>query len=329
VRARRLIVALAVALLAAPLAAEARQPAGRVAKIGLLLTGSPSVTRHYTEALRLGLHHLEYVESQNVAFEARWAEGGKPEEFRGLAAELAGANVSLIFALGTTATAAAKQATATIPIVFVAVGDPVGSSLVASLSRPGGNVTGQTNISAELSAKLLELLREVAPQANPVAVLRNPANPVSVPQLRWTEVAARTLQVELQVVEARAPHELDDAFAAIARRGARALIVLPDPMFLSQRSRIAELAVRAQLAAAFNWRDYAEAGGLLSYGPNLLDQIRRSASMIDKILRGAKPADLPVEQPTKFELVINMKTAKVLGLTIPASVLVRADQIID
>lgn len=328
-RARRLIVALAVALLAAPLAAEARQPAGRVAKIGLLLTGSPSVTRHYTEALRLGLHHLEYVESQNVAFEARWAEGGKPEEFRGLAAELAGANVSLIFALGTTATAAAKQATATIPIVFVAVGDPVGSSLVASLSRPGGNVTGQTNISAELSAKLLELLREVAPQANPVAVLRNPANPVSVPQLRWTEVAARTLQVELQVVEARAPHELDDAFAAIARRGARALIVLPDPMFLSQRSRIAELAVRAQLAAAFNWRDYAEAGGLLSYGPNLLDQIRRSASMIDKILRGAKPADLPVEQPTKFELVINMKTAKALGLTIPPSVLVRADQIID
>lgn len=320
-----LLVTLALATLAVPFASEAEQER-RMARIGALMTGSPSTARPLIEGFRQGLRELGYSEGQNLAIEYRWVEG-KVDQFRDAAADLVRVKVDVILAWGTTAVTAAKQTTSTVPIIFVAVGDPVGTKVVSSLARPGANITGLTNLSAELSAKLLELLKEVVPGLTRVAVLRNPTNPVSAPQLRWTEIAAHTLGVQLQVVDVRDPRELEAAFVAMTKEKAGALTVLADPMFLSQRVRIAELASKSRLPATFNWRQYAEAGGLLAYGPDLADLWRRAATFVDKILKGTKPADLPVEQPTKFELVINMKTAKALGLTIPPSVLIRADVI--
>ena len=280
---------------------------------------------HYVDAFRQGLRELGYIEEQNIRLEYRWAEGGFPD----LAANLVRGRVDLIFAWGTTAATAAKRATGTIPIVFVAAADPVGSGLVASLARPGGNVTGLTNISAELSVKMLELLKQVAPGVARVGVLRNPGNPVSALQLKQTEIAARSLGVQLQVVDAREPSELEGAISTLTRERADALTVLADPMLLSQRARIADLAARSRLPAVFNVRQYAEAGGLLAYGPSLADLFHLAATYVDKILKGARPADLPVEQPTKFELVLNLRTARALGLTIPPPVLARADEIIQ
>jgi putative ABC transport system substrate-binding protein len=254
---------------------------------------------------------------------------GGGESVPRFAADLVRAKVDLIVAWGTTAVTAAKQATRTVPIIFVAVGDPVGTGVVASLARPGGNITGLTNISTELSAKMLELLKEVVPGLTRVAVLRNPTNPVSAPQLRWTEVAAGSLGMQLQVVDVRDPKELEGAFSTMSRERAGGLTVLADPMFLSQRTRIADLAARTRLPAMFNVRQYVEAGGLMSYGPSLADLWRRAATFVDKILKGARPADLPVEQPTRFELVINLRTTKALGLTIPQSILIRADHVIQ
>jgi putative ABC transport system substrate-binding protein len=306
--------------------AEAQQ-AAKVPRIGALLTGPSQTATPYVEAFREGLRELGYNEGRNIAIEYRWAEGGA-ERFAELAADLVRARVDLLFVWGSTATAAAKRATSTIPIVFVGVGDPVGPGFVASLARPGGNVTGLSNLSHELSQKHLELLKEIVPGFGRVAVLRNPDNPVSALQLRDTEDAARSFRVQLQVLEVSDPGKFEGAFSAMTRERAEALIVLADPVFLSHRGRIAELAVRSRLPASFNVRQYAEAGGLIAYGPSLADMFRRGAIYVDKILKGTKPADLPVEQPTKFELIINLKAAKQIGLTVPQSVLYRADKVI-
>jgi putative ABC transport system substrate-binding protein len=299
----------------------------QIPRIGALLTGSPPVLKTELEAFRQGLRELGYREGENIAIDYRWVE--EATQFRKSAEELIRANVHVMVTQGTTATTAAKHATSTVPIVFLGVGDPVGTGIVGALARPGGNATGQTNLSAELSAKLLELLKEVVPGLMRVGVLRNPINPVSAPQLRWTETAARSLGLQLEVVDVRDPKELDAAIAAMKKAHAGAFTVLADPMLLSQRRRIASLALEHRLPATFNRRHYAEEGGLIAYGPNLTDEWRRTAALVDKVLKGAKPADMPVEQPTKVELVINLKTAKALGLTVPPPLLVRANQLIE
>ncbi|MBI4637986.1 MAG: ABC transporter substrate-binding protein [Candidatus Rokubacteria bacterium] len=318
---------LALGLLAAPVVAEAQQER-KIARIGALMTGVPSAARPYIEGFGQGLRQLGYREGENITVEYRYVEG-KVDQLRDAAAALVRAKVDVIVAWGTPAVIAAKQTTSTVPIIFVAVGDPVGTGLIASLARPGGNITGLTNMSAELSAKQLALLREVVPGLTRVAVLRNPTNPVSAPQLIWTQVAAPPLRVQLQVIDVHDPQGLEAAFSEMTREKAGAVTVLADPMFLSQRARIADLAVKSRLPTTFNWGQYAEAGGLIAYGPSLAELWRRTATFVDKILKDARPAELPVEQPTKFELVINLKTAKALGLTIPPSLLLRADQVIE
>ena len=235
----------------------------------------------------------------------------------------------VIVAPTTPAARAAKQATATIPIVMVAVPDPVGSGLVASLTRPGGNVTGMSVVVPELSGKNLQLLREVLPGITRVGVLVNPVNPVSAVELKEIEVAARSLGLQAHLLEVRAPTEFERAFAAMVRERAGAVTVLVDAMFFSERKRIVDLAARSRLPAIYQRREYVEEGGLMAFGPSLIDLFRRAAGYVDKLLKGAKPGDLPVEQATKFELVVNLKTAKTLGLTIPPSVLLRADQVIQ
>ncbi len=325
---RVLIAALALGLLAAPLAADAQQPV-KVPRVGYLSPNSPSdpARQHRLEAFRQGLRELGYVEGQNIAVEPRWAED-KYDRLPALAADLVRSKVAVIVTVGVPATQAAQQATRTIPIVMAVVIDPIGTGLIASLARPGGNVTGQSLVLPELVGKQLQLLKELAPQVSRVALLWNPANPGSAPQLREAEVAARALGVRLQRLEAREPQEIDSAFAAMTRERAGALMVLVDAMLLAQRTRIAGLAARRRLPAVYGLREHAEAGGLMVYGANPLDLERRAATYVDKILKGRKPADLPVEQPTKFELVINLKTAKALGLTIPPSILIRADEVI-
>jgi len=269
------------------------------------------------------------VEGQNIAIEYRWAEG-RFERLPDLAAELVRLKVDVIVSVVTQASLAAKNATRTIPIVMVAAGDPLGSGLVASLARPGGNVTGPSSMYAELAGKQLELLKETVPKVSRVAVLWNPANAVWQAQmLRATEVAARALGLQLQLLEARGPDELEGAFAAMTRERASALLVQVDVIFALHARRLADLAAKRHLPAMYGSREHVEAGGLMSYAPNIPDLFRRAATYVDKILKGAKPADLPVEQPTRFELIINLKTAKALGLTIPPSLLVRADQVIE
>lgn len=326
-RVAALGVLLALGIFAAPAPAAAQQ-AGKVYRIGFIAMAPPATTEPLLAAFRQGLREHGWVEGQNVTIEQRWAEGAIAQ-LPGLAQELVRSNVDLILAWGTPPTAAARQATKTIPIVIVGVGDPLGSGFVASLARPGGNVTGVTNIARDLSAKVLELLKEVVPRAKRVAVLRNATNPVSEVFLKETRAAADTLGIRLQVVGVGQPDELDGAFAAMGRERAEAVTVLADPMFISQRERIAKLAVGHRLPSAFPRRESVEAGGLLSYGPNLRDQVRRAAAYVDRIFKGAKPAELPVEQPTTMELVINLRTAKALGLTIPQSVLLRADHVIE
>jgi len=325
---RAVILALILAL--APLAAQG-QPPEKVRRVGYLNPGylSDPLSQRRLEAFRQGLRDLGYVEGQNIAIESRWAEG-KYDRYPALAADLVRLKVDVIVAHGGTATQAVQQATRTIPIVMSLVLDPVGSGLVPSLARPGGNVTGTSFMGPDLVGKQLQLLKEVVPKVSRVALLRNPANPASVQGLRDAEAAARALGVRLQPLEARNPQEIDSAFAAMTRERAGALLILPDPIFGNQRRQIAELAAKRRLPAIYGGTpEYAEAGGLMVYGPNELDLNRRAATYVDKILKGAKPADLPVEQPTKFELVINLKTAKALGLTMPQSVLSRADQVIQ
>ena len=325
---RKILIALGMGAFAAPLTSLAQQQPAKVPRIGFLQASSPSVNRHFADAFRQGLRAFGYVEGQNIAIEERWAEG-KFERLPDLAAELVRLKVDVIVVGSTPGSRAAKQATTTIPIVMVNVGDPVGTGLVASLARPGGNVTGLSDLTVDMSAKRLELLKEVAPTASRVAVLWNPTHPTNPLQLRETQVAAQALGLTLQPVEVRSSDEFERAFAAMTRERASVLLVLGDILTVLHRSRVADLAAKNWLPAMYPFREQAEAGGLMSYGPSLPDMYRRAAAYVDKILKGSKPGDLPVEQPTKFELVINLKTAKTLGLKIPQSVLVRADEVIQ
>jgi putative ABC transport system substrate-binding protein len=326
---RRTFIASAVTVLAPPVVAEAQPPA-KVARIGYL-AGGPGAP-HFREAFLQGLRDLGYVEGRNLVIEYRDAEG-KLERLPGLATELVALKVDVIFAGGgTPAARAAKQATATIPIVFPAISDPIGSGLVTAFARPGGNATGLTFFTPELVGKSLELLKQAVPGLIRVGALWTPGEfgaSAARDMLTGAEVAARALGVQLQLVEARQPSDLDRAFSEMLKARAGALAVLPGGMLLLQRSRIVHLAARSRLPAVFPYREGVDAGGLMSHGPNVPDLYRRAATYVAKILKGTKPSDLPVEQPTKFELVINLKTAKALGLTIPPSLLQRADQVID
>ncbi len=320
-----IIVAFALGVLGAPLAPEAQQPP-RVPKIGLLRVGSlPDAN---AAAFIQGLRDLGYVEGQNIIIEYRWAEG-KLERLPSLASDLVRLKVEVIVTGGLEASLAAKTATRLIPIVAGASADPVSSGLVASLARPGGNITGLTIINVDLAGKRLELLKEAVPGASRPAVLRNRANGEHALLWKETQRAARSLGVRLQSLEVRGANEFEGAFAAMARDRADALLLAPDEIFWTHRGQIADLATKTRLPGMFDAKGFVDAGGLMAYGPNLPDMFRRAATYVDKILKGAKPADLPVEQPTRFELVINLKTAKALGLTIPQSVLVRADEVIQ
>jgi len=318
--------AIALAILVTPIAADAQQP-GKIPRIGVLA----SIRSPATEGFERGLRELGYVEGKNILIEWRLVQG-KFERLPEFAADLVRLKVDVIVAPATPYVLAARNATATIPIVFALVADPVAAGFVASLARPGGNITGLSNIGGELNAKRLELLKEAVPKVRQVGVLTNPAGagfPLAE-VLKELEVAARLLGVQLQVQYARAPSEIDGAFAAMSREGARAVIVVSgSPMFYAERTRLATLALKAGLPTMSEFPESVEAGGLMSYAANTPDLMRRSAHYVDKILKGAKPADLPVEQPTKFELVINLKTAKAIGLTIPQSVLLRADELIQ
>jgi ABC-type uncharacterized transport system substrate-binding protein len=316
-------------LLAAPLAAEAQQAAG-VPRIGYLATklvDSPVALDGFRQELR----DLGYVDGRTVVIEYRSAEG-RLERWPALAAELVALKVDVIVAPPTPAALAAKQATTTIPIVFIGAADPVGDGLVTSLARPGGNVTGLSNLGSDTVGKRLELLTQAAPGVRRVAVLWQPGGQgerTAQDMLKAADIAARALGPQLQVVEARGPANFDRAFSDMARARAEALIVLGSVMFFTERRRLLALAAKHRLPAVYPQRTFVDAGGLMAYGPNLADLFRRAATYVDKILKGAKPVDLPVEQPTKFELVINLKTAKALGLTIPPSVLGRADEVIQ
>jgi len=313
-------------LAAAPLAAAAQQPR-KVPRIGYLGNSSPALERDRVEALRQGLRDLGYAEGQNILIEFRWAEG-KYERLPEFAAELFRLKVDVILTAGTPGTLAAKQATQTTPIVMVS-GDAVGTGLARSLARPGGNITGLTRMTRELYGKRLELLKEIVPRVSRVAVLLNPANPISA--LGWNEAlaGAEALRLKLQPVEVKAAQEFEAAFAAIARRRPGALFIIADQFLLASRTPIVDFAARRSLPAMYPYREFVDAGGLISYAPNFPALFRRAATYVDKILKGAKPADLPVEQPMRFELVINMKTAKALGFTFPPSILVQATEVIQ
>jgi putative ABC transport system substrate-binding protein len=324
--AARLLVLLA--LLVVPPAAQA-QPAGKVYRIGSILTPAPKEAAHLFKALDEGLRELGYVEGRNVVFERRFAEG-RQERLPALAAELVQLKVDVIVTGSNPVIAAVKHATATIPVVMAVSRDPVGAGFIASLARPGGNITGLANDAApEIIGKNLELLKEAAPRVSRVAFLWNPVPPGAGTTKNAVESAARNLGLAFQSVEVRGPNEFEGAFAAMVRERANGVVVATDPVVVGPRSRVVDLAARSRLPVVYGLREFAEAGGLISYGPNIADQFRRAAIYVDKILKGAKPADLPVEQPTKFELVINLKTAKALGLTIPPALLLRADQVIE
>jgi len=326
-RRTALIATLALGALLSPLAAEAQQPT-KVPTIGMLIPNPPADAATNIKAFRQGLRELGYVEGQNVAIEYRFA-AGRDELLAGLAAELVRLNVDVIVTQGTPAARTAKNATKTIPIVTATLIDPVGSGVVASLARPGGNLTGVTSGGAELSGKGLELLRELVPRVTRIAFLWNPANPIEPVLFRETQVAAQALGLQLRSVGVPDPSELDTAFTVITRERPGALLVTPDNMLFAHRKRIVDFAAKNRLPAMYQRRAWVDAGGLMSYGVSLPGNFRRTATFVVKILKGAKPADLPVEDPTRYELVINLKTAKALGLTIPQSVLIRADEVIQ
>jgi putative tryptophan/tyrosine transport system substrate-binding protein len=306
-----------------PLAARAQQT-GKLPTIGFLVTGTPSSHGQWVAAFVRRLHELGWIEGRTVAIEYRWAEG-RTERFDEIAAEFVRLKVDLIATSATPPTVAAKQATSVIPIVFVA-GDPVGTGLVASLARPGGNVTGLSVLAPDLAGKRLELLREVAP--NRLAIMGNVSNPPEVLEMDEVKAAAHTLGLEVATLEIRRAEDVAPAFETLNGR-ADALYVCMGPLVIAHRIRINTLALAARLPTSHANRETVEAGGLMSYGPNFPDLYRRAAEYVDKILRGAKPGDLPVEQPTKFDLVINLTTAKALGLTVPPTLLARADEVIE
>ena len=314
--------------LSAPLAAEA-QPTGKVYRIGYLAPGSATVSQLPVEAFREGLRELGLVEGQNIVIDYRFAEG-RFDRLPELAAELVRLRVDVIMAGPTPPAMAAKKATGTIPIVMAGVGDPVELGLIASLARPGGNITGVSfSVGMDIFGKDLELLREAVPKARRVAILSNPANPSHALAITNVKAAAGSLGVQLQLLEAREPNQFDGAFAAMTKERVDALLVVADGMFIFHRARLADLAAKNRVPSMHGVRENVEAGGLMSYGPSTVAAWRRAAFFVDRILKGTKPADLPVEQPTKFELVINLKTAKVLGLTVSPSLLARADEVIE
>jgi putative ABC transport system substrate-binding protein len=320
---------LALALLAAPLAVNAQQP-GNSYRIGYLGTNPPRTpdTLRNLEAFRQGLGELGWVEGKNIVIEWRYS-AGRDERLRDLAAELVRLKVDLIVAVAAPATHAAKQTTTMIPIVGIALSDPVGQGLAVSLVRPGGNVTGLASLFPELAAKRLELLRETLPRVSRVAVLWNSANPGNALQMEATKVAARVLGLRLQSVEVRGPDDFQGAFAAMTRARPEALLTLADPLITAYRTQIVAFAAKSRLPTMDPFRESVEVGGLMAYSVDVPDLFRRAATYVDRILRGAKPADLPIEQPTKFEFVINIKTAQALGLAIPQSILLRADRVVE
>jgi ABC-type uncharacterized transport system substrate-binding protein len=309
-----------------PIAARAQQPA-KLPTIGFLGAGTSSSHGQWAAAFVQRLHELGWIEGRTVAIEYRWAEG-RTERFDEIAAEFVRRKVDVIVTSATAAIVAAKQATSVIPIVFAAAGDPVGTGLVASLARPGGNVTGLSIQQTDLAAKRLELLREVVRDLRRLAILANVGGPAVVLDMREVQAAARTLGLEVITSEIRRGEDIVPAFEALNGR-AEALYVCIDPLVNTHRIRINTLAMAARLPTVHGSREWVETGGLMSYGPNLPDQFRRAADFVDKILRGAKPGEIPVEQPRKFDLVINLTTAKALGLTIPESFLLRADEVIE
>jgi putative tryptophan/tyrosine transport system substrate-binding protein len=314
-------------LLAAPLAAEAQQ-AGKVWRIGYLGYSAESVESKNLKVLRQRLRELGYVDGKNIALELRWAEG-KPDRLADLAAELVRLRVDVLMAAGNESISALKEATQTIPIVMVVAGDPVGTGLVRSLARPGGNVTGLSNLGEELSVKWVEFLKEAVPRINRVGVLLVRNAPAHAAYWREIQVAAQRRGVSPQSLEVGNLEKIERAFDALTKNHSDALIVLPGPVTFAHRQRIVDLAAKNKLPGMYPWREFVEAGGLMAYATSRSDMFRRAATYVDKILKGAKPGDLPVEQPTKFELVINLKTAKALGLTIPPSLLGRADEVIQ
>jgi putative ABC transport system substrate-binding protein len=322
---REFITLLGGAAAAWPLAANAQQP-GKLPTIGFL-GATPLIESQRVTAFVQRLRELGWIEGRTIAIEYRWAEG-RPDRFAEIAAEFVRLKVDVIVTVGTPPTLAAKQATAFIPIVFAASNDPVGTGLVASLARPGGNVTGQANQISDTIGKKLEFLREVVPDLRRLAIMANVGNPANVLEMAEAQATARTLGLEVTTSEIRRAEDIAPAFEALKDR-ADALYLCPDPLMNTNRTRINILAVGARLPTMHGLRDYVEAGGLMSYGPNFPDLWRRAGDFVDKILRGAKPADIPVEQPTKFDLIINLTAAKALGLEVPPTLLARADEVIE
>ncbi len=324
------IIGFALGILLAPPAAKAQQPT-KVPRIGVLFFSSPSTTSATSarfEGFRQGLRELGYIEGKNIVIERRFAEE-KLERLPQLAADLVHLKVEVIVTGGPTSTRAAKEATVTIPIVMGQDSDPVGSGFVASLARPGGNITGLSSLAPEISGKRLELLKEIVPKLSRVAVFGTSTQAGNAQSLKETELAAGAFGVQLQYLDILGPKDLETAFREARKGRADAVLGLPSPVLIAQRTQVADLAVRSRMPAMYMASEFVDAGGLISYGPNYVDLYRRAATYVDKILKGAKPADLPVEQPTKFELVINLKTAKALGLKIPQSILIRADEVIQ
>jgi putative ABC transport system substrate-binding protein len=325
-RRREFVTIVGCAAVAWPFAARTQPRSAR--RIGMLDPGVSSPSDPFVAAFRNGLRGLGYREGRDIFLEIRWA-GGSNEPLFGLAAELTALKVEVLVTVSTPAALAAKRATATIPIVFTAVGDPVGAGVVPSLARPGGNATGFSLLATELSAKRLELLREIVPNASPVAMLWNDTNPGMTLRAHESERAAATLGLTIQSYGVHDLVTFDPAFEAIVSSGGAAVLILVDPFTTLHRQRIIDFAAERHLPAIYETREFVDAGGLISYGIDLSAMEQRAAFYVDKILKGTKPADLPVEQPTKFELVINLKTAKALGLTIPPSLLSRADEVIE
>jgi putative ABC transport system substrate-binding protein len=317
--------AVAATLLAVPLAGRPQQPA-KIPRVGVI--GERSASDPFITAFRQGLRDLGYIEGRNVVIEFRPSQGAL-DRVPEIARELLRIPVDVLVVGGGVSAKHAKAETTTVPIVFTLVGDPVAIGLVASLARPGGNATGMSNLQSELGAKQLELLKTVAPRIARAAVLYNPDSPISRPMVNGVMETARALTIEPRLVEVREPAELANALTALTPQNADAMLVLSDPVFGSQLMRIAQDAARKRLPAIYARREFAEAGGLLAFGPSFEDNYRRAATFVDKILKGAKPAELPVQQPTKLELIINRKTAKALGLTIPQALLLRADEVIQ
>ena len=325
-RRREFITLIGGATAAWPFAARAQQPAMPV--IGYLDGGSLGTSAHVIAAIRKGLSETGYVEGSNVAIEYRWAEGNY-DRLPAMAAEVAHRQVAVIVAMGTPAAFAAKAATSTVPIVFGGGIDPVQAGLVASLNRPGGNVTGVTSMNVEIETKRLGLLHDLLPQATRFAVLVNPDNPFAEIEIKGAQATAATIGGQIEILTARTNREIDDAFASLVQQRADALLIGPDVFFTNRRVQLATLAVRHGVPAIYSFREFAEAGGLMSYGTSNADRDRQVGVYAGRILKGEKPADLPILRPTKFELVINLQTARTLSLTVPAALLARADEVIE